>query len=77
MARIEQGDVECLVRRTHCLIFLHSLVVSSSKLGPLCKLILGAGVVHFSLQLESLALQSVLFARITRRRGWEFHVENP
>lgn len=52
--------------RTHVLVLLHGLVVSSSKLRPLRELVLRAGVVHLALQLEGFTLLFLLFARISR-----------
>lgn len=69
----EQGIGECpcfglwaLDRwsRTHCLVFLQTLVMSPAQLRPLCELVLRAGAVHFTLELDHFALHALLLALV-------------
>ena len=68
-----------VIRKEHTqsFVFLHRLVVSSADLGPLGEFVLGARVVHLSLQLHHLALEPALFPGIFRRGCRGFEVELP
>lgn len=51
--------------------------MTPSQFSPFSEFILGARIVHFTLQLENLALQTVLLTRVRGDRSGEFEVENP
>lgn len=68
---------EGLYGLTHRLIFVHGFIMSSSQFGPFSKLILRTGRIHFSLELNDLALQLAIFTSVFRNRKGRSQVEVP